>query len=87
MGSTSDPYIFVPDTFSFQTGKTYVLRFKAPKEIHTFTVTGLGLGIEIYAGQTTEQSVTFNDVGKFKLVCIPHEHLGMTGTVTVTRGP
>ncbi len=84
---TSDPYLFIPDTFTFQVGKKYTLRFKAPKEAHTFTVAGLALDILIYPGQVTEQAVSFNDIGTYKLVCSIHEQLGQTGKVIVTQGP
>ncbi|MBI2166237.1 MAG: hypothetical protein HYU29_07555 [Chloroflexi bacterium] len=84
---TTDPYLFIPDTFRFLAGKKYTLRFKAPKEFHTFTVTGLGLDIQVYPGQVTERAVSFSDVGTYKLVCIIHEQLGQTGKVIVTQGP
>ena len=35
------------------------------------------------AGQTIEFEVTFDKAGTFKLYCVPHEALGMTGTITV----
>lgn len=84
---TSDPYIFVPDAFTFQAGKTYTLRFTPQKEPHTFTVSGLGLNVFINAGDTVEQQVTFVDIGTYKLVCVIHEQLGQIGKVIVTAGP
>ena len=83
---TSDPYLFVPDTLTFQAGRTYTLRIKAPKEAHTFTVSGLALNIFIFPGQASEQLVSFTDVGTYKLVCTIHEPLGQTGKVIVTQG-
>ena len=35
--------------------------------------------ISIYA----DRSFTFDKPGEYELVCIPHESLGMTGTITV----
>ena len=84
---TSDPYLFIPDTFTFQAGKTYTLRFKPQKEPHTFTVAGLGLNVFINAGETVEQKVSFVDVGTYKLVCVIHEQLGQIGKVIVAPGP
>lgn len=83
----SDPYIFIPDSFTFQAGRAYTLRFKPQKEPHTFTVAGLGLNIFINAGESLEQQVSFTDVGTYKLVCVIHEQLGQTGTVVVAPGP
>lgn len=84
---TTDPYLFVPDTFTFQAGKTYTLRIKPSKEPHTFTVAGLGLNIFINAGEAVEEQVSFSDIGTYKLVCVIHEQLGQIGKVIVTPGP
>lgn len=80
---TENPYRFQPDTFNFQVGKTYVLTFPAPKEFHTFTVRDLGIDILINAGESVTKSVMPNKTGQFKLVCTPHEGLGMVGQVNV----
>ena len=82
---TTDPYLFIPETFTFQAGKTYLLRFKAPKEPHTFTVTGLALEILIFPDQVMERQVSFNDIGTYRLVCVYHESLGQIGKVIVTK--
>ena len=43
----------------------------------------LGISKEMEAGQTIEFEVTFDKAGTYKLYCVPHEALGMTGTITV----
>ncbi len=81
---TENPYTFAPDTFSFQTGKTYTLQFNVPGEFHTFTLADLGIDIYVDAGRSVKQTVTFNKAGKFKLLCTVHQDIGMAGTVTVS---
>ena len=69
-------HVFEPDTLDFEVGKTYTL--------NTFTVAELDIDVLLLAGQAVEQTVTFDKAGTFTLVCLPHEALGMVGTVTVS---
>ncbi len=80
---TENPYLFIPDTFTFDVGTTYTLSFIAPNEFHTFTVRDLGIDIFIPPGVALEEVITPSTVGQFTLICVPHEGLGMVGTVTV----
>ncbi len=80
---SENPYEFIPAAFTFDAGTTYTLSFIAPKEFHTFTVRDLGIDIFINPGEALETSITPSTVGQFELICVPHEGLGMTGTVTV----
>ena len=79
-----DPYVFIPDTLDLELGKAYTLDFNVPTEFHTFTLPELGIDIFINAGEKVTEDITINQAGEFELVCIPHETLGMTGTVTVS---
>ena len=79
-----DPYVFIPDTFDLELGKTYTLDFNVPTELHTFTLAELGIDIFINAGEKVTEDITINQVGVFELVCTPHLTLGMVGTVTVS---
>jgi plastocyanin len=81
---TESPYAFSPSKLSLQSGKSYTLQFNAPKEFHTFTVVGLGIDIFINANEAVKADVTPTKTGAFKLICVPHEALGMTGDVTVS---
>ena len=81
---TEDPYVFEPDNFDFELGKTYTLIFEAPGEFHTFTINDLGIKVNILPGETVTQTVTFEQAGDFQLICVPHESLGMVGAVTVS---
>ena len=79
-----NPYVFIPDTLDLELGKTYTLDFNVPTEFHTFTLPELGIDIFVNAGEKVTEDITINQAGEFKLVCIPHETLGMVGTVTVS---
>ena len=81
---TENPYVFKPDTYAFELGKTYTLDFAATGEFHTFTVDELGINIFVNADEAVQQDVTPSTAGAFKLYCVPHESLGMVGTVTVS---
>ncbi len=80
---TENPYQFIPDTFTFDVGTTYTLSFVATNEFHTFTVRDLGIDIFINPGEALETPITPSTVGQFALICVPHEGLGMTGSITV----
>ncbi|MCZ6615481.1 MAG: DUF4382 domain-containing protein [Chloroflexi bacterium] len=81
---TENPYVFDPDTYEFELGKTYTLVFEPTGEFHTFNVDELGIEIFVNAGEEVKQEITPSVPGTFKLYCIPHESLGMVGTVTVS---
>lgn len=84
VGLKENPYVFAPETYTFENGKTYTLDFEAPGEFHTFTVEELGINIFINANEAIQQNITPSLVGSFKLTCVPHETSGMVGTVTVS---
>ncbi|MCZ6614605.1 MAG: plastocyanin/azurin family copper-binding protein [Chloroflexi bacterium] len=81
---TENPYVFQPDAYNFELGTTYTLAFEAPGEFHTFTVDELGINIFVNANESVRQDITPSTAGSFKLYCVPHESLGMVGTVTVS---
>ena len=81
---TENPYVFQPDAYNFELGTTYTLAFEAPGEFHTFTVDELGINIFVNANESVQQDITPSKAGSFKLYCVPHESLGMVGTVTVS---
>ena len=80
----TSPYVFEPDEFDFKVGTTYTLTIEGLNEFHTFTVKDLDLDIDIDAGETVVFDFTPTQTGTFKLVCIPHEALGMVGEVQVS---
>ena len=80
----TNPYVFEPKDFDFKVGTTYTLTIEGQDEFHTFTVDSLGIDISINAGETVTFEFTPTQAGTFKLVCIPHEALGMVGEVRVS---
>ena len=79
----SGKYQFSTSELTFSVGDTATFQVSAETEFHTFEVDELGISKEMEAGQTIEFEVTFDKAGTFKLYCVPHEALGMTGTITV----
>jgi len=79
----SGKYAFEPADFTFKVGDTVTFVLTAETEFHTFTVDDLGIDEAINGGDTVEFTFTFDKAGEFHLFCIPHEALGMEGTITV----
>ncbi len=79
----SGKYEFSPKELTFSVGETVTFQVSAETEFHTFEVDDLGISQEMEAGQTVEFEYTFDKAGTFELYCVPHEALGMTGTITV----
>ena len=79
----SATYIFDPAQLTFTKGETVSIELTSQNEFHSFTVDSLGLDVEVEAGESTSVTYTFDTVGTYDLICIPHESLGMVGTITV----
>ncbi len=79
----SGAYLFNPTDLTFDVGETVSLALKSESEFHTFTVDGLGIDESIGGGETASLTFTFDEAGTFELICVPHEALGMVGTITV----
>lgn len=79
----SGEYIFDPAEFTFSVGETVTFELTSETEYHTFTVDDLGIDVEVEREETQTLTFTFEEAGEFALVCIPHEFLGMVGTITV----
>jgi plastocyanin len=79
----SGTYSFDPTDMTFDVGETVTLALNAESEFHTFTVDGLGIDESVGGGESTSLTFTFDTAGTFDLICVPHEALGMVGTITV----
>ena len=79
----SGEYLFVPKDMTFNLGDNVCLTLSAETEAHTFTVDELGIDVDLNPGDVVQHSYTFDKPGTFRLYCIPHETLGMVGTITV----
>jgi plastocyanin len=76
-------YAFDPDGLTFSTGDCVEITIEAETEFHTFTVGDLGIDQSADGGETVTFTFTFAEAGEFGLICVPHESLGMVGTITV----
>ena len=77
------PFAFKPVDFEFSAGETVNFTFVPEGAFHTFTVDSLGIDVEVAVGDSVDFSFTFDTPGTYELICIPHEALGMVGTITV----
>ena len=79
----SGEFRFGPSELTFVVGETVTFVLTAENDFHTFTVDDLGIDVSIDGGTSVTVTCTFDKPGTFPLICIPHQSLGMTGTVTV----
>ena len=79
----SGSYSFDANEFTFSAGETVSFTFNAESEFHTFTVDGLDIDVAVDGGSSETLTFTFDKPGEYKLFCVPHEFLGMVGTITV----
>ena len=79
----SGEYIFDPSQLTLDVGETVTFVLKSETEFHTFTVVDLDIDVSIAGGERETLTCTFDKPGSFPLICIPHQALGMTGTVEV----
>ena len=79
----SGTYKIDPSEFVFSVGQTVTFSLTSETEFHNFVVDDLGIDESVDAGETVEFTFAFDRPGTFSLICVPHEFLGMVGTVTV----
>lgn len=79
----SGAYVFDPAEFTFNSGETVTFTLTAETEFHTFSVDDLGIDAQVDANDTQTLTYTFDQAGAYELYCLPHETLGMVGTITV----
>ena len=79
----SGAYLFDPPNLTYSVGDTVTLELTSEAEFHTFTVDDLDIDVGVDAGSTETLTFTFDKAGTFEIICVPHEFLGMVGTITV----
>ena len=77
------PFAFEPAELTFDAGELVSLTLISESQFHTFTVEELGVDVSVNGGETVSVSFTFDERGTYELICIPHQALGMKGTITV----
>ncbi len=79
----SGEYLYDPPDLNFSVGDKVTLVLESESEFHTFTVEDLGIDLAIAGGNVDEVTFTFDSSGTYQYICIPHQELGMVGTITV----
>lgn len=79
----SGQYQFDPSRWTFRVGQEVNFILRAETEFHTFTVDDLGIDLSVVGVRTENFTFTFDRPGEYRLICIPHQALGMVGTITV----
>ena len=77
------PMSYDPTDLTFAVGEGVNFTFIAEAAFHTFTVNDLDINVEVNAGETAGFDYVFQEPGTYSLTCVPHEALGMVGTITV----
>ena len=84
-----DVFRFKPDTYTFKVNQKVRLVLKSETQYHTFTIKDMTtaektqVNVQITGGEQKNYDFTPNKTGSFQLICVPHESLGMVGTVKV----
>ena len=86
-GGPGSEYAFDTSELNFGVGETVTLVLTSETQFHTFTVEALGIDIDVDGGTSETLTFIFDQPGTFQLICVPHEALGMTGTITVKPTP
>ena len=77
------PFSYDPQDLTFDTGEIVNFTFFSEAAFHTFTVGDLDINVEVNAGESGGLDFAFEEPGTYVLICVPHEALGMVGTITV----
>ena len=79
----SGEYIYSPANHNFKVGDEITFVLTSETEFHSFTVDELNIDESVDAGEEQRITITFDKAGTYKIICIPHETLGMIGEITV----
>jgi plastocyanin len=79
----SGEYVYDPAELTFERDEQVTLVMTSEGEFHTFTVEELEIDVHVDAWKSKALTYTFDRPGTYRLVCIPHETLGMTGVINV----
>lgn len=79
----SGVYGYNPGQLTLSVGEAVIFTLVAETEFHTFTISELGLDAQVEAGEALSFGFQFSEPGVYNLICIPHEALGMVGSIVV----
>ena len=83
IATTSGPYAFLPADLTLEAGKSYDLVFTVDGEFHTFTSDELNIDVALNPNSTLTHTISIDTLGSYEFICLPHQGLGMKGTITV----
>jgi len=76
-------YQFNPSQITLSSGKIYSFQLISETEAHSFTIEKSGIDQWVEASETIEFNYAFSTPGKYQLICIPHQALGMVAEIIV----
>jgi plastocyanin len=76
-------YQFNPSQITLTSGKIYSFQLISETEAHSFTIEKSGIDQWVEANETIEFNYAFSTPGKYQLICIPHQALGMVAEIIV----
>ena len=77
------PFEYDPVDLTFNTGAIVDITLTSEAAFHTFTVLDLDINVEVNAEESGGIVYQFDQPGVYEIICVPHEALGMVGTITV----
>jgi len=76
-------YQFSPAQINLSVEKIYSFQLISETEAHSFTIEKSGIDQWVEASKTIEFNYAFSTPGKYQLICIPHQALGMVAEIIV----
>jgi plastocyanin len=87
LGVGGTGYAFDPETLTLQSGQSYSIELESGKEFHTWTVVDADgsyiQNVQVLAGENQTVQITAPAPGTYKLICLPHQAMGMEGKIVV----
>ena len=87
LGAGGTGYAFDPETLTLQSGQSYSIELEGGAEFHTWTLVDADgsyiQNVQVMAGENQTVQITAPAPGTYKLICLPHQAMGMLGEVVV----
>ena len=81
MAGKPGQYEYDPSEFAFKVGEAVDFTLVGDPELHTFSISSLGVDWSLAPEETKTFAFTFSAAGTYEVVCIPHPE--MKGTIVV----
>lgn len=89
LGTGGAGYAFDPETLTLQSGQSYSIELTGATsdEFHTWTLVDADgsyiQNVQVMAGESQTVELTAPAPGTYRLICLPHQLMGMEGEVVV----